>query len=112
MNKNENIYKIIGENIKLFRKKERLTLNDLSRKTGISPSFLSNIESGAKKATLLTFEKIAAALKVNITALFKKREKNSLTLSDDTNITLNIIKMISEKSTEDKKKILNILKYL
>jgi transcriptional regulator with XRE-family HTH domain len=109
----KSIYKTIGNNIKLFRRKEILTLNELSKKTGISPSFLSNIESGLKQPTLLTLEKIANALKINITSLFINREKSTHTISsEDANITLNIIKIISEKSIEDKKKILNILKYL
>jgi len=109
----KSIYKTIGNNIKLFRRKEKLTLNELSKKTGISPSFLSNIESGLKQPTLLTLEKIANALKINITSLFINREKSTNTISsEDANITLNIIKIISEKSIEDKKKILNILKYL
>lgn len=112
MAKKENIYKIIGKNIKLFRKKEGLTLDKLSKKANISPSFLSNIESGSKQPTLLTVEKIASALKINITSLFIKREKSTTSSYDDTGITLNIIKIISEKTTEEKKKILNILKYL
>ncbi len=112
MTANKNIYKIIGKNMRLFRKKEGMTLNLLSKKTGISPSFLSNIESGTKQPTLLTLEKIAHALKISITSLFLKREKETLLSSDDTGIMLNIIKTISKKSTEDKKKILNILKYL
>jgi transcriptional regulator with XRE-family HTH domain len=110
--KKENIYKIIGKNIRLFRKKERLTLDELSKKTAISPSFLSNIESGIKQPTLITIEKIAQALNINLTSLFIKREKETIESIDDTTLTLNIIKMISEKSFEDKKKIYNILKYL
>ncbi|MCX8094530.1 MAG: helix-turn-helix domain-containing protein [Candidatus Goldbacteria bacterium] len=110
--KQENIYKIIGKNIKMFRKKEGLTLLDLSKKTGISPSFLSNIESGIKQPTLLTLQKVANVLKISITSLFIKRESNILSSDDDAGIMLNIIKIISRKSTKDKKRILNILKYL
>jgi len=108
----ENIYKTIGKNIKLFRKKEHLTLNDLSKKTDISVSFLSNIENGSKQPTLLTLEKIAIALKINLTSLFIKREKHKTKKYDDTEIMLNIIKLVGEKPIENKKKILNILKYL
>ncbi len=112
MLKKENIYKTIGKNIKLFRKKENLTLNDLSKKTGISASFLSNIESGSKQATLITLEKIATVLGINLTTLFIKREANIKKRKDDTEIMLNIIKSVSEKPIDAKKKILNIIKYL
>jgi transcriptional regulator with XRE-family HTH domain len=112
MKTKENIYKTIGKNVRLFRKKERMTLNDLSEKTGISPSFLSNIENGSRQATLLIFEKIAAALKINLTSLFIKREKNPPSSSNDAAVMLNIIKLINEKSPDDKKKILNMLKCL
>jgi len=112
MKTKESIYKIIGKNVRLFRKKERMTLNDLSKKTGISTSFLSNIENGSKQATLLTLEKIATALKINLTSLLIKREKNLPSSSNDAAVMLHIIKLINEKSPEDKKKILNMLKCL
>ncbi len=38
----------LGETIKLFRQKKKLTLREFSQLVGISPIYLSEIESGKK----------------------------------------------------------------
>ncbi len=51
----------IGANIRAFRQKKRLSLNELSRLTSISASNLSSMELGKSSPTLSTLTKIAAA---------------------------------------------------
>ena len=51
----------IGANIRAFRHKKKLSLNELSRLTGISASNLSSMELGKSSPTLSTLTKIAAA---------------------------------------------------
>jgi transcriptional regulator with XRE-family HTH domain len=51
----------IGANIRAFRQKKKLSLNELSRLTGISASNLSSMELGKSSPTLSTLTKIAAA---------------------------------------------------
>lgn len=51
----------IGANIRAFRQKKRLSLNELSQLTGISASNLSSMELGKSSPTLSTLTKIAAA---------------------------------------------------
>lgn len=58
------------------RKKKNLTLAELSRKTGISTSFLSQIESGKGVMTLVTLKKIAQALGIPMKALFSEAQED------------------------------------
>ena len=46
----------LGENIKQLREKFNLSLSELSKKTGISKSFLQKLENG--KASYITFEQL------------------------------------------------------
>ena len=56
--------------IKDIRKEQRLTLKQLSYKTGISTTHLNDIESNSKMPSLIFAIKIAKALKVNINDLY------------------------------------------
>jgi len=59
-------YKAIGKRIKIARIKADLTQDKLSEKVGISPTHLSNIETGTTRVSLTAIVKLANAL--NITA--------------------------------------------
>lgn len=54
----------VGEQIRAFRKKKRLSLTDLSKITGIAASNLSSIELGKSSPTLNTLVKIASAFQL------------------------------------------------
>lgn len=57
--------------IKSLREKKNLTLYELSKKTGISRTYLRGLENNKKfNPTLLILYKIAKALQVNIKDLF------------------------------------------
>lgn len=105
------IYRIIGINICVFRKKNKMSLALLSKKSGISGSFLGNIEKGYRKPTLYTIEKIAAALGVGVTALLSYKEKY-VSLPEDSRLVFEIMKLITSKTRNEKIKTLNILKQL
>jgi transcriptional regulator with XRE-family HTH domain len=105
------IYRIIGNNISIFRRKSGLGLAKLAKKAGISGSFLGNIEKGSRKPTLYTVEKLAAALGIGVTALFSYKEKGA-SLPEDSRLVFEIMKLITPKATDEKRKALNILKQL
>ena len=106
---NKDIYRIIGENITLFRKKEGMNMEALARKAGISTSFLGNIEKGSRKATLYSIQKIADGLEVGMSTLMTYKVKEKY-LPEDSQVTLNIMKLLGTKTLEEKQKIYNILK--
>jgi transcriptional regulator with XRE-family HTH domain len=54
----------VGEQIRAFRKKKKLSLIDVSKMTGIAASNLSSIELGKSSPTLNTLVKIASAFQL------------------------------------------------
>jgi len=104
------IYRIIGENVRLFRKKAGLSLKDLSQKSGVSTSFLGNIEKGARKPTLYTIEKLSDSLDVPLTSLMTYRFKNKY-MPEESALVFEIMKLVSDKPLEEKRKIFNILRH-
>lgn len=109
--KKKDIYKILGENITLFRKKYGYSLQQIAKKAKISFSFLGNIEKGTRKPTLYTIEKIAKALNCSLFTLLSYKS-NIKYLPKDSQITLEIMKIINQKTTKEKEKILKIIKIL
>jgi transcriptional regulator with XRE-family HTH domain len=60
-----------GENLKNIRLKKSMSQGDICRDLGCDRSFISNLEAGKSNPTLLTIERIAAALGVNCDELLK-----------------------------------------
>ncbi len=106
----KDIYAVAGHNISVFRKRKGLKLGELAKKSGISQSFLGNIEKGTRKPTLYTLEKVSRALGIGITALFSSRQGGSL-LPEDNSVVFEIMKLVASKSPEDRKRILNMLRH-
>ena len=57
-------YKAIGKRIKIARIKADLTQEKLSEMIGVSPTHLSNIETGSTRVSLKTIVSIANALSI------------------------------------------------
>jgi transcriptional regulator with XRE-family HTH domain len=83
---------ILGANIKYYRKKQRLSQEQLSEKLEISPKHLSTIETGATFISAELLEKLTQTLQISASALFYDVEE---TASDDT--LLSLIDQIVEK---------------
>ncbi|MCA9610273.1 MAG: response regulator [Myxococcales bacterium] len=66
----ESLHKYIGETIRGHRKSRGLTLKQMSRRTGLSVSLLSQIERAESSASISSLYKIASALEVHIAELF------------------------------------------
>lgn len=60
----------LGHNIRKIRKQNKLTLKELSKQTGFSISFLSQLERGKSSATLESLKKISLALNKNPSYFF------------------------------------------
>lgn len=59
----------IGKIIKSERVKQNMTLRDLSEKTGISVSFISDVENGRRNLSTEKAVKISKALNINPAAI-------------------------------------------
>lgn len=64
------LHETIGSSIRLRRKDKELTLKQMSRRTGLSISLLSQIERAESSASVASLYKISRALKCPITELF------------------------------------------
>lgn len=60
----------LGERIKQLRLDKNLTLKDVAKRTGLSISFLSQLEHNKTSATLESFKKVSDALGVNPSYFF------------------------------------------
>lgn len=59
----------LGDNMKLYRKQKGYQQNELADILGVSPNYISLIESGKKYPSLKTIAAIANALSVSVTDL-------------------------------------------
>ena len=64
--------KIIGEAVRRYRKRARLSQESLAEKADIHPNYVGRIERGECSATLEILLKLAKALKVHPHKLFLK----------------------------------------
>ena len=82
---------IIGKNMQKIRKQQKLTLDVLSEKSGVSKAMLSQIESKKVNPTVATVWKISQGLQVDINKLLEgggdsKRKFSVVRNSDITNL--------------------------
>lgn len=75
MNVVKKMDKEIGCRIKAGRLAKKMTLKELSNKTGLSISFLSMVERGRTSVAIVSLKKIADALSLDVTDFFLKDSK-------------------------------------
>ena len=68
----------IGNKIRDLRLRQNTTLNDLSKKAGLTTSFLSQLERDLVSPSICSLEKIAVALGTKIVYFFESNEKKEL----------------------------------
>ena len=62
---------LIGENIKQLRTDRGLTQKDFAKETGISRSYLSDLENNRKSPTVETLEKVARKMNTSLKFLIE-----------------------------------------
>lgn len=65
----------IGREVRAYRKKQNITVAELSNMTELSIGMLSKIENGNTSPSLTTLQTLARALSVPLTAFFKEYEE-------------------------------------
>ena len=68
-------YSNIYQKIKQLRSRRKITIQDLSAKTGLTPGYLSKIENSEKPPPIPTLVKIAYALNVHISYFFEEESE-------------------------------------
>lgn len=82
----------ISQKIREYRRMKGITLKELSKKTNLSVSFLSQIERGISSMTITSLRKIADALDVPMKDLIDVDEKKSFINKKDNQMFLHIEK--------------------
>lgn len=70
------ILKKFGERVRELRKQKDISQEELAHKADLHRTYIGMIERAEKNLTLLNIERIANALEVNISELFKDLEDN------------------------------------
>lgn len=73
----------IAQKIRDLRKEKNLTLKDLSNVTGLSISFLSQVENNSSSLAITSLKKISDALGVNINYFFEIPEVNNFVVKSE-----------------------------
>ncbi|WP_341457745.1 helix-turn-helix transcriptional regulator [Haloimpatiens massiliensis] len=63
---------MLGDNVRLLRKERGMSVNKLSKVSGVSLGFISDIENDKTNPSIPTLEKIAKALDVKVELFFKE----------------------------------------
>lgn len=88
----------IGATIKKMRRKKQLCLRHVSIETGLSQSYLSSLETGARGASFETLEKIAKAFDKKLVVQFKKAKRKPEKAKTEDEI---LIERLEDKEFQD-----------
>ena len=67
---------VIGQNLRKARLGQRLTIEQVSERVGISTTFYSNLECGNKMMSLITFQKLTEVLGVSASTLLSNGKED------------------------------------
>jgi transcriptional regulator with XRE-family HTH domain len=70
--KNKRKQIIFGQTIRKLRQKRGMTLAELAKRAHIHPSYAADVERGERNLSLLNILKLALALRVHPSKLFRK----------------------------------------
>jgi len=62
--------KLVGDNVRGYRKKKNMTQEELAAKAGLSPNYLSAFEHGRETLSLKSLERLVKTLKISPHLLF------------------------------------------
>jgi len=65
------ILKVFGENLKRERIKRKLSQEELAEKAGLHRTYIGMIERAERNISLTTAEKLAKAINISVSSLFK-----------------------------------------
>lgn len=100
-------YKIVGQNIKKYRKSKKLTQDDLAYLSGVSKQYLAVLESGNKRGRLGIYYRIAVALNVSLDSLTAGCAPQSSAVNDTA-----LLSRINRYSTQQYEKLMDYMNFL
>lgn len=104
--------KTVGEKIRYFRQKKKLTQEQLALGAEINPVFLGHLERNLKSPTITTLEKITKGLGITMSELFLDVPNNDSESEIRQASIQHINYLLKDLSMEDLDKITKILTVL
>ena len=99
--------KLIGQRIRNYRTKQKLSQERLAELSGCHPTYIGQVERGEKNATLESIEKIAKAMNIPLSELFINIEETN---AEKRNIPLESYDFLLSKSEKQQEQLLEIMK--
>lgn len=96
----------IGQRIRNYRIKKRLSQEKLAELAGCHPTYIGQIERGEKNATVESIEKITTALEISLSTLFENIGSGK---TPEENIPLMCYELLCTKSEQEQAAIYRIL---
>lgn len=86
----------ISKKIRKIRREKNMTLKELSEKTGLSVSFLSQVERGISSMTITSLKNIASALDVHMKELVDVEETSGFVHKKDNQVLIGFEKSFNK----------------
>lgn len=102
----QNIYEITGYALRRYRLQQGWSQEELGDKAGLHPSYIGQIERNVKKISLVTLQKLALALKINISDLLQEKPFNAQSVS----LENKILGLVQDKPSEQQECAYRMLK--
>lgn len=103
----------VGDKLRSLRKQNKLTLKELSEKTNLSISFISDIENKRRNPSIDNLKILANALNVSISELLDEKlyapKANKINNNDDEDLR-RIERARNKMNPEQKEKMMDILR--
>jgi transcriptional regulator with XRE-family HTH domain len=104
-----NFLKLVGEQIRFIRKAKGLTQEVLAEKSGLSFSYVSDVERGERNISLESLEKIIVALEVSPNEIFKFKDVDVGKGFEDKRIVIEVLKsLLMERNIDEVKFVLKV----
>jgi transcriptional regulator with XRE-family HTH domain len=81
---------IVNKKIREIRKNKKITLKEMSKLTGLSVSFISQVERGESSLTVTSLKKIADALAISMQELFEVDDNDMYIRNKENQILWNL----------------------
>ena len=91
-------FETVGKRVKEVRKQKGISQEELAERADLSAQYISQIETGRKRGSLPTYNKLAKALDVSIDELTGSYSESGRVLSD--------VDLILQDCTEEERKLL------
>ena len=104
----EKIYEIVGRRVREERKRLKLTQERLAELSGLSVAFIGQIERGDNRASLMTVQKIAGALRIPASKIFVDVPSKKA----DYKLTEQLEALLRDKSPRERTYAFELLKFV